>query len=142
GRGTGTEGCMIRVLVVEDDPHNAMLFRKLLERRGGCAVTVTESAEEVVNHARAGDVDLIIMDVSLANTAWQGAPINGIELCRRLKGDAAMAAVPIMLATAHAMRGDAEAFVKQSGADGYVSKPIMDHAQFIADVQATARKAA
>ena len=82
------------------------------------------------------------MDVSLANTVWQGTPINGIELCRMLKSDPATSSIPVMLATAHAMRGDAEAFVSQSAADGYVSKPIMDHAAFIAQVLAMVRKAA
>jgi two-component system, cell cycle response regulator DivK len=133
---------MIRVLVVEDDPHNALLFRKLLERRAGCSVIVTESAEEVLGHVRGGAIDLVIMDVSLANTAWQGVSINGIELCRMLKADAATSGVPVVLATAHAMRGDAEAFVEQSGADGYVSKPILDHGAFVEQVQAMARKAA
>jgi len=133
---------MTCVLVVEDDPHNALLFRKLLERRGGCSVILTESAEEVVDHVRGGAIDLVIMDVSLANTGWNGVPINGIELCRILKSDPATASVPVVLATAHAMRGDAEAFASQSGADGYVSKPILDHAEFILQVQSIARKAA
>ena len=133
---------MTRVLVIEDDAHNALLFRKLLERRAGCAVIVTESAEEVLGHVRGGEIDLVIMDVSLANTVWQGTPINGIELCRMLKSDPATSSIPVMLATAHAMRGDAEAFVSQSAADGYVSKPIMDHAAFIAQVLAMVRKAA
>jgi len=133
---------MIRVVVVEDDAHNALLFRKLLEKRAGCSVTVTESADDVVAAARSGAVDLVIMDVSLNNTAWQGQPVNGIDLCRVLKADPASAAVPVMLATAHAMRGDSESFVRDSGADGYVSKPILDHAAFIEQVLSIARKAA
>lgn len=131
---------MINVLVVEDDPHNALLFRKLLERRGGCTVIVTESAQEVFDHVRAGAIDLVIMDVSLANTTWQGAPVNGIDLTRILKQDPATRAVPVVLATAHAMRGDAESFVRESFADGYVSKPILDHAAFIAQVHGFVRK--
>ena len=133
---------MKRVLVVEDDPHNALLFRRLLERRGGFAVTVTESAPEVMGAVRSGDVALVIMDVSLVNTTWEGQPVNGIELCRLLKSDPATAHVPIVLATAHAMRGDAEAFVTQSGADGYVSKPILDHAAFVRQVRTLCREAA
>ena len=133
---------MTHVLVVEDDPHNALLFRKLLERRAGCSVVVTESAEEIFSLVRGGGIDLVIMDVSLANTVWQGSPINGIELCRILKGDPATAGVPVILATAHAMRGDAEAFVSRSAADGYVSKPILDHTAFIVQVQSMVRKAA
>ncbi len=133
---------MRRVFVVEDDPHNALLFRKLLERRGGFTVTVTESAPAVIEAARRGDVDLIILDVSLTNTSWQGEPVNGIELCRILKADPATAGVPTVLATAHAMRGDAESFVTQSGADGYVSKPILDHAAFIQQMLAQCGDAA
>lgn len=133
---------MIRVLVVEDDQYNALLFRKLLERRGGCVVTVTESAEEVFQLVGEGAIDLVIMDVSLANTTWQGAPINGIELTQLLKRDALTQAVPVLLATAHAMRGDAEAFVRDSCADDYVSKPILDHSAFIEQVQRYARRAA
>ncbi len=133
---------MIRVLVVEDDSYNALLFRKLLERRGGFSVLVTESAQEVIDRVRGGAVDVVVMDVSLANTTWQGAAVSGVELCRILKSDAVTADVPVVLATAHAMRGDAEAFVQQSGADGYVSKPILDHAAFISQIQAMARKTA
>jgi CheY-like chemotaxis protein len=29
------------------------------------------------------------------------------------------------------MEGDRENFLKQSGADGYISKPVVDHQQFI-----------
>ena len=32
-----------------------------------------------------------------------------------------------MLATAHAMRGDAEELLVESGADDYISKPVVDH---------------
>ena len=126
---------MKRVLVVEDDPHNALLFKKLLERRGGFAVEVTESAPRVLEIVRAGEADLVILDVSLVNTTWEGRAINGIELCQLLKRDETIPRVPIVLATAHAMRGDAESFVESSGADGYVSKPILDHAGFVTEMQ-------
>jgi CheY-like chemotaxis protein len=124
---------MKRVLVVEDDPHNALLL-KLLERRGGFTVEVTESAPRVIEVLRGGGADLVILDVSLVNTTWEGRAINGIELCQLLKSDRTIAPVPIVLATAHAMRGDAENFVEKSGADGYVSKPILDHAAFVAEM--------
>ena len=126
---------MKRVLVVEDDPHNALLFKKLLERRGGFAVEVTESAPRVFEVVRSGGADLVILDVSLVNTTWEGRAINGIELCQLLKRDETIPRVPIVLATAHAMRGDAENFVESSGADGYVSKPILDHAAFVTHMQ-------
>ncbi len=125
---------MRRALVVEDDAHNAMLFRKLLEKRCGCAVTITESVEEVLDRCRTGTVDLIIMDVSLNNSRWEGRAINGVEICRLLKKDPVTAQVPVVLATAHAMRGDAELLLAESGADDYVAKPIVDHEQFVARI--------
>jgi CheY-like chemotaxis protein len=133
---------MKHVLVVEDDPHNALLFRKLLERRGGFAVTVTESVPEVLERVRSGAVDLVLLDVSLANSTWEGKPVNGIEVCRLLKADPATSSTPVVLATAHAMRGDAESLVAESQADGYISKPIMDHAGFVVQIQTLCREAA
>ena len=133
---------MKHVLVVEDDPHNALLFRKLLERRGGLKVSVTESVPEVLELVRGGAVDLVLLDVSLANSTWEGKPVNGIEVCKLLKSDPATAKVPVVLATAHAMRGDAESFVTESQADGYVSKPIMDHIGFVTQIQGMFREAA
>jgi two-component system cell cycle response regulator DivK len=87
-------------------------------------------------------VDLVIMDVSLVNTRLHGRPVTGVELCRALKDDPRTAALPIMLATAHAMRGDAESFLQRSGADGYVAKPILDHNEFVARVLALMPEAA
>jgi CheY-like chemotaxis protein len=133
---------MRRALVVEDDAHNAMLFRKLLEKRCGCAVTVTESVQEILDACRAGDVALVIMDVSLNNSRWEDRAISGVEICRMLKQDPATAAIPVVLATAHAMRGDAEALLAESGADDYVAKPIVDHERFVAGIRARLPEAA
>ena len=126
---------MRHVLVVEDDAYNAMLFRKLLEKRGGYRVSVTDIASEVVALCREGGIALVIMDVSLANTRLDGKPVNGVELCRILKSDPVTVGIPILLATAHAMRGDAERLLAESGADDYLAKPIVDHAAFLDHVR-------
>ena len=123
---------MRHVVVVEDDAMNALLFRKLLEKRCGCRVTVTEAPDELMTLARSGDIGLVVMDVSLGNSYYQGGPVNGVDLCRILKNDPATCDVPVLLATAHAMRGDAESLLAESGADGYISKPIVDHDEFVA----------
>lgn len=133
---------MRRALVVEDDAHNALLFRKLLEKRCGCTVTVTESVQEILEACRAGAVEVVVLDVSLNNSRWQGRSINGVEICGLLKQDPATADIPVVLATAHAMRGDAEALLAESGADDYVAKPIVDHDGFVARILACLREAA
>jgi two-component system, cell cycle response regulator DivK len=130
------------ILVVEDDPHNAILFRKLLERRGGFSVTLSESAEEILTLTQSGGVDLVIMDVSLANTRLGGVQLGGVELCHMIKNHPSSAAIPVVLATAHAMRGDAEALLAESGANDYVAKPIVDHEAFMTQVKALLEEAA
>jgi CheY-like chemotaxis protein len=120
---------MRHVLVVEDDAHNATLFRKVLEKRAGARVTLTEDPAEVLALVRAGDVSLVVLDVSLRHSHWQGKPVGGVEICRLIRAESRFH-VPVLLATAHAMRGDAEKLLAESGADDYVSKPIIDHEQF------------
>lgn len=132
---------MKRVLIVEDDPQNALVFRKTLERRG-FEVAVTESGDEVVARVSSGATDLVLMDVSLPNTRLEGRSVNGIELCRALKDRPECRGVPVVLATAHAMRGDAESFLQDSVADGYVSKPVLDLAAFAAQIDSMIREAA
>ena len=122
---------MKHVVVVEDDAHNAILFRKILERRAGCNVTLTEDPAEVLELVRNGDVALVILDVSLRHSKWQGRPAGGVEICRLIRSQS-LPHVPILLCTAHAMRGDAERLLKESGADDYVAKPITDHERFAA----------
>ena len=121
---------MKHVVVVEDDPINASLFVRLLERRGGYRVTHTESPDEVLRLAREG-VDLILLDVSLRDSRFEGRALTGVEICQLLKRDPATALVPVVLATAHAMRGDDEKLVAESGAEAYVAKPIIDHQVFM-----------
>ena len=122
---------MKHVVVVEDDVHNAVLFRKILEKRAGCRVTHTEDPAEVLELVKSGDVSLVIMDVSLRHSKWQGRPAGGVEICQLIRSQS-LRRVPILLCTAHAMRGDAERLLQQSDADDYVSKPITDHERFAA----------
>jgi len=130
----------IRILVVEDDPMNAKLFQLILARKAGYQVEVTEDPALVFERARSGAVDLIIMDVSLSNSEWEGTPVDGLEISRRLKRDPEAGKIPILLATAHAMKGSRESFLRSSGADDYISKPIVSADELIARIQALIEK--
>ena len=126
---------MKTVLIVEDEPINARVFSKILTKRGGLAVRHTEDVEEVMAIARRGEVDVILMDVSLANSIYQGKSIDGIKITQLLKADPATDSLPVILVTAHAMQGDRETFLSQSGADGYISKPVVDHQAFVDQIK-------
>lgn len=127
---------MKTVLIVEDDLINARVFSKILTKRGGLAVKHTENVDEVMQIAQNREVDIILMDVSLAHSVYQGKPVDGIKITQMLKANPDTASLPVILVTAHAMDGDRENFLKLSGADGYISKPVVDHQQFVDQIKA------
>ncbi|MBD2306586.1 MULTISPECIES: response regulator [Cyanophyceae] len=127
---------MKTVLIVEDDPINARVFAKILTKRGGLETKHTENVEEVMEIATSGQVDIILMDVSLSRSVYQGKAVDGIKITQMLKANPQTAKLPIILVTAHVMEGDRENFLRQSGADGYISKPVVDHQQFVEQIWA------
>ena len=128
---------MATVLIVEDDPINLRVFSKILTKRGGLSVKGTEDVDGVMRIARQGEVDIILMDVSLSHSVYQGEAVDGIKITQFLKADPTTANLPIILVTAHAMEGDREDFLEKSGADGYISKPVVDHEKFVNKVLTT-----
>ncbi|MGK7955558.1 MAG: response regulator [Crocosphaera sp.] len=131
---------MTTVLIVEDDPINLRVFSKILTKRGGLNVKGTEDVEEVMKIAQQGEADIILMDVSLSHSVYQGEAVDGIKITQFLKADPTTANLPIILVTAHAMEGDREHFLEKSGADGYISKPVVDHEQFVNQILTTIKK--
>ena len=101
----------------------------------GRPLVITEDPAQVIREIKEGTVDLVIMDVSLSNSQLDGRPVDGLEITRRLKQDPATRQVPVLLATAHAMKGSKEKFLKDSGADDYISKPIVNADELIQRIQ-------
>lgn len=126
---------MPHILIVEDDVLTAQLFEIILKRKGGFEVTVTDDGEKIMKLLNSGKVDLIIMDVSLSKTFVNGAQVDGLKLSRMIKENETTSGIPIILATAHAMRGDAERFLEESKADDYIAKPITDHVLFVEKIR-------
>jgi CheY-like chemotaxis protein len=124
-----------RIMIVEDDPMNAKLFQLVLTRKGGYDIQITEDPVQVIREIQAGTVALVIMDVSLSNSTLDGKPVDGLEITRRLKADPSTRHVPVLLATAHAMKGSKEKFLRESGADDYVSKPIVSADDLLQRIQ-------
>jgi two-component system cell cycle response regulator DivK len=70
--------------------------------------------------------DLILIDLQLPG-------VDGYAVTRRLKADAATAAIPVVALTAYAMPGDRDKALA-AGCDGYITKPI-DTKGFLVAVQ-------
>ena len=123
-----------RVLIVEDNELVAKFFSMALERAGGCSCLISEDVPAILEHVSSGKIDLVLLDVSLNNSEWEGRSINGVELCRMLK-EKSPRRLPVLLATAHAMSGDRERLLESSGADGYLEKPVYDSAILVEKVR-------
>ncbi|MGE5314694.1 MAG: response regulator [Acidobacteriota bacterium] len=132
---------MPKILVIEDDPVNAELFDLVLSRMAHHSVTVTEDGDFALGLYNSGDVDAVIMDVSLSNTFLDGTAVDGLRLSKAMKEGPRGPLVPILLATAHAMRDDMENFLIASAADDYISKPIVDFGKLVDAVERLLEKA-
>lgn len=104
-----------KVLVVEDNVMNMELALALLTQ-AGYSVLQAVSAEAGIELAKRESPRLILMDVSLPG-------MDGLTAVSVLKRDSVTKEIPIIVMTAHAMRGD-DAKARQAGSDAYLSKPI------------------
>jgi PAS domain S-box-containing protein len=103
------------VLVVNDSPDQLALVEALLQQTG-YRVFSAMSGFEALELARSCNPNLILSDVSMPE-------MDGIELCRKIRSDALLRNVPILLVSAH--RKDAESAVEglRAGADDYLEAP-------------------
>ena len=105
---------MKTVLIVEDVELNRDLLVQLLEDRYHLAIA--EDGEKALAKAAEVKPDLILMDLSLPL-------MDGWEATRRLKADADLSRIPVIVLSAHAMRGDEER-ARTSGCDDFMTKPV------------------
>src|SRR5205814_7703566 len=104
-----------RILVADDTPANVRMLETRLSREG-YEVLVARDGEETLAHAREALPDLILLDIMMPK-------LDGIEVCRRLKGDAKFPFTPIIMVTALSDTKDIVAGF-EAGGDDYLAKPI------------------
>jgi len=124
-----------KILIVEDDAINVKFMTVVLVRKGGYQVLVSEDVDEILQLAGSGELDVIVMDISLSRSTYDGKKVDGVFITKLLKQNPATAKVPVILATAHAMFGDRERFLAETGAEHYIAKPIHDPDHFLAEVR-------
>jgi CheY-like chemotaxis protein len=107
----------LRILLAEDNVVNQRVALGLLEHAGHKVEVASNGIEAVAAH-RAGQFDLILMDMQMPELGGAEA----IQLIRRAETESG-GRTAIVAVTAHALKGDRERCL-EAGADGYVSKPI------------------
>jgi CheY-like chemotaxis protein len=106
---------MTRILIAEDNPVNRELLRELLEMRGH-VVDEASDGLEALSKLEQTLPDLLILDLGMPQ-------LDGFGVIRKIRADPRLEKVPVLAATAYAMRGDREKIL-EAGFDGYISKPI------------------
>lgn len=120
---------MAKILIVDDDRKTAEAVGRHLTAAGHVC-TLEPNANRVLERAKQERHELLILDVMLPGP-------SGFELCRRVRSDADLYTLPILIVSA--MRGEEEVMHGLAqGADDYLPKPF-EPAQLVQRVEALLR---
>ncbi|MGE0702435.1 MAG: response regulator transcription factor [Vicinamibacterales bacterium] len=122
-----------RVLIVEDEQDIAGLIKHTLERGGDTEAEIVGSGDAALKAVNARRPDLIILDLNLP-------VVNGLEVCRILRGRTDGRHLPIIMLTARTAENDRVNGLEM-GADDYVTKPFSLR-ELTARVRAVMRRSA
>lgn len=106
---------MHRILIVDDEP-NIVLALELLMKREGYEVLTVDDGQKAFDAAKEFRPDLILLDIMMPK-------IDGYEVCQRIRADAAMKDISIIMLTAKD-RGVEREKGLALGADFYITKPF------------------
>jgi len=122
------------ILVVEDHAINLKLACLILDRMGHTHMSAL-NGQEALQLLQTQSFDMVLLDVMMP-------VLDGMSTLKALRNlpNPAVANMPVIMVTAHAMTGDRERFLG-AGADGYVSKPI-GYEALDDEIQRLARKPA
>ena len=115
-----------RILLVEDNPVNQLMARRLLEKRGHTVVIANNGREAlaILDEGAAVRFDCALMDVQMPE-------MGGFECTALIRERERQTGfhLPIIAMTAHAMTGD-DARCLAAGMDAYITKPIQPEELF------------
>jgi two-component system phosphate regulon response regulator PhoB len=106
---------MARILVIEDEPDIQTLLRFNLERDGH-TVRLAGTGNDGLHELRRQPFDLVLLDLMLPDR-------DGIEVCKVMRGDPHLSAIPVIMVTAKGEEADVVLGLGL-GADDYVIKPF------------------
>jgi adenylate cyclase len=118
-----------RILIVDDNETNRDILLARLQKHGYELIQAADG-EAALASAKRDVPDLILLDVEMPK-------LDGFEVCRRLKSDAALPFMPIVLVTARAASQDVVTGL-DAGADEYLTKPL-DQQALVARVRSMLR---
>jgi PAS domain S-box-containing protein len=119
-----------RILIADDEPAVLEMFSTIL-RRAGYEVRAASNGQQCLQMTREWRPDLVLLDVVLPD-------LNGIEVCRQIKADAALLDIFVVLVSGRATSTADKVHGAETGADDYMVKPV-DPDEFLARIRTIVR---
>jgi DNA-binding response OmpR family regulator len=111
------KGCALAATVlVADDDADILHVIELNFRLEGFEVVTARDGTDALAKAVAVRPDLVVLDVLMPG-------IDGYTICARIRADASLAAVPVLIVSANYGSADLEA-ARRAGADDFLVKPF------------------
>jgi putative two-component system response regulator len=104
------------IMIVDDEPSNVAVVRKLLERAGYDSFITTIDSRVAFNLIQTSQPDVIILDVNMPG-------VNGIDILRATRSDPSTQHIPILVLTAHDDQ-DVKHVCLDLGATDFLVKPV------------------
>ena len=108
-------GSPLRILLAEDNPINAKITERVLQK-GGYQVQTVVNGAEAVEAVAGGGFELVLMDCQMP-------VLDGFDATRAIRAGKQAASVVIIALTANAMKGD-DVACRAAGMDDYLTKPF------------------
>ncbi len=122
----------MKILAIDDNKDNLTTLQAIVpDVLPGCTLLTALNGASGLDLALAEDPDVILLDIVMPG-------MDGYEVCRRLKADERSRPIPVVFLTA--LRTDRESRIRalESGADGFLAKPVDDQ-ELVAKVRSMAK---
>lgn len=120
----------LKILVVDDDIALLLITERLLKEANYTVITA-KSGKECFQAIQHDKPDILMLDVMLPDG-------NGLEICRKIKSNPELASICIFLLSGLRIESENISEGLETGADGYLLKPLMKR-ELLARIDAAAR---
>ncbi|HTY07570.1 MAG TPA: response regulator [Candidatus Edwardsbacteria bacterium] len=104
-----------KIMVVDDEPYIARVIKFKLEQEGYTVISANDGITGL-NKIKEEKPDMVLLDVMMPG-------MSGYEVCQKIKGDAELAGIPVVILTAKGQERDREQGFSM-GASDYITKPF------------------
>lgn len=109
----------MKILVVDDFSTMRRIIKNLLRDLGFVNMDEADDGATALPMLKSGRYDFLITD-------WNMPIMEGIELLKRIRADAELADLPVLMVTAEARR-EQIVLAAEAGVNGYIVKPFTAH---------------